>query len=43
MELRIKDAAILTESVRKSLYRTITQQIKTDDGEVPLYTLWTEE
>ena len=36
---RIKDPAILTESVRKSLYRTITQQIKTDDGEVPLYTL----
>ena len=36
---RIKDPASLTESVRKSLYRTITQQIKTDDGEVPLYTL----
>jgi flagellar biosynthesis protein FlhA len=37
--VRIKDPASLTESVRKSLYRTITQQIKTDDGEVPLYTL----
>tara|TARA_B100000925_G_scaffold285772_1_gene262536 strand:- start:20813 stop:22885 length:2073 start_codon:yes stop_codon:yes gene_type:complete len=36
---RIKDPASLTESVRKSLYRTITQQIKTEDGEVPLYTL----
>ena len=37
--VRVKEPAGLTENVRKSLYRTITQQVKTEEGDVPLYTL----
>ncbi len=37
--LRTKDPVALTEAVRKGLYRTITQQLKSEDGEVSLYTL----
>ena len=37
--LRTKDPIALTEAVRKGLYRTITQQLKSEDGEISLYTL----
>ena len=37
--LRTKDPVALTEAVRKCLYRTITQQLKSEDGEISLYTL----
>ena len=37
--LRTKDPVALTEAVRKGLYRTITQQLKSEDGEISLYTL----
>ena len=36
---RIKDPDSLTELVRQSLYRTITESIKGDTGEIPLFTL----
>ena len=36
---RVKDPLALTESCRQSLYRTITQLIKSENGDVPLYTL----
>lgn len=34
-----KDSDILTESVRQALYRTITERIKSDKGDIPLFTL----
>ena len=36
---RVKDPLALTESCRQALYRTITQLVKSDNGDVPLYTL----
>ena len=36
---RFKDADALTEYVRQSLYRTITERIKSDSGDIPLFTL----
>ncbi|MCO4792736.1 MAG: flagellar biosynthesis protein FlhA [Bacteriovoracaceae bacterium] len=35
----IKDADGLTEAVRQSLYRTITDSIRGDQGDIPLFTL----
>ena len=35
----VKDADALTEFVRQSLYRTITETIKGDQGDIPLFTL----
>ena len=35
----IKDADGLTEFVRQALYRTITEKIKSDQGDIPLFTL----
>lgn len=35
----IKDADSLTEMVRQSLFRTITEKIKSDQGDIPLFTL----
>lgn len=35
----LKDADSLTERVRESLYRTITEKVKSDQGDVPLFTL----
>lgn len=35
----IKDADSLTEVARESLYRTITERVKSDTGDVPLFTL----
>lgn len=35
----IKDADALTEMVRQSLFRTITEKIKSDQGDIPLFTL----
>ena len=35
----IKDTEILTENVRGALFRTITENIKSDQGDVPLFTL----
>lgn len=35
----IKDPDALTEAVRQSLYRTITDSIKGDQGDIPLFTL----
>jgi flagellar biosynthesis protein FlhA len=35
----IKDTDGLTELVRQSLYRTITEKIKSDQGDIPLFTL----
>jgi flagellar biosynthesis protein FlhA len=37
--LGTKDSDVLTESVRQALYRTITERIKSDKGDVPLFTL----
>jgi len=37
--LGTKDSDFLTESVRQALYRTITERIKSDKGDVPLFTL----
>lgn len=34
-----KDPDVLTEYVRQSLYRTITERIKSSQGDVPLFTL----
>lgn len=34
-----KDPQVLTENVRQSLYRTITESIKSDQGDVPLFSL----
>jgi flagellar biosynthesis protein FlhA len=34
-----KDSDVLTESVRQALYRTITERIKSDKGDIPLFTL----
>ena len=34
-----KDTNVLTELVRQNLYRTITESVKSDQGDVPLYTL----
>lgn len=34
-----KDAESLTEYARQSLYRTITESIKSDQGDIPLFTL----
>jgi len=35
----IKDTELLTEMVRQSLYRTITESVKNESGEVPIFTL----
>lgn len=35
----IKDADTLTELARESLYRTITEKVKSDQGDIPLFTL----
>ncbi|MBT3983770.1 MAG: flagellar biosynthesis protein FlhA [Bacteriovoracaceae bacterium] len=35
----IKDVTSLTELTRQSLYRTITERIKSDQGDIPLFTL----
>jgi flagellar biosynthesis protein FlhA len=35
----IKDPESLTESVRESLYRTITEKVKSANGDIPLFTL----
>lgn len=35
----IKDADMLTEVARESLYRTITEKVKSDQGDIPLFTL----
>lgn len=35
----IKDADGLTELVRQALFRTITEKIKSDSGDIPLFTL----
>lgn len=35
----IKDTDTLTEMARESLYRTITEKVKSDQGDVPLFTL----
>jgi flagellar biosynthesis protein FlhA len=35
----IKDPDALTESVREALYRTITEKVKSDSGDIPLFTL----
>lgn len=35
----IKDAESLTEFVRQALYRTITEKIRSDQGDIPLFTL----
>ena len=35
----IKDADGLTEMARESLYRTITEKVKSESGDVPLFTL----
>jgi flagellar biosynthesis protein FlhA len=37
--MSIKDPDGLTEYVRQSLYRTITENIKSDQGDVPIFTL----
>ncbi|MEI8346311.1 MAG: flagellar biosynthesis protein FlhA [Pseudomonadota bacterium] len=34
-----KDSETLTEAVRQTLYRSITENIKSDKGDIPLYTL----
>jgi flagellar biosynthesis protein FlhA len=36
---RIKDAEALTELVRQALFRTITESIKSEQGDIPLFTL----
>ena len=35
----IKDADGLTEHVREALYRTITEKVKSESGDIPLFTL----
>ena len=35
----VKDTNILTEMVRQSLHRTITESIKNDQGDIPIFTL----
>jgi flagellar biosynthesis protein FlhA len=35
----IKDTELLTENTRQALYRTITESIKSDMGDIPLFTL----
>lgn len=35
----IKDTETLTEMVRQSLYRTITQSVSSEQGDIPLFTL----
>jgi flagellar biosynthesis protein FlhA len=35
----IKDTEALTEFSRQALYRTITEKIKSDQGDIPLFTL----
>ncbi len=35
----IKDSEALTEAVRQSLFRTITERIKSDQGDIPIFTL----
>ena len=35
----IKDADMLTEFAREGLYRTITERVKSDQGDIPLFTL----
>ncbi len=37
--MKIKDPDRLTEYTRQALYRTITERIKNDDGEIPLFTV----
>ncbi|POB13939.1 MULTISPECIES: flagellar biosynthesis protein FlhA [Pseudomonadati] len=37
--VRIKDTDLLTENVRQSLYRTITESIKSANGDLPIFTL----
>ncbi len=35
----LKDTDTLTEMARESLYRTITERVKSDQGDIPLFTL----
>lgn len=35
----MKDPDMLTEMARESLYRTITEKVKSDQGDIPLFTL----
>jgi flagellar biosynthesis protein FlhA len=35
----VKDTDNLTELAREGLYRTITEKVKSDDGDIPLFTL----
>ncbi|MDH5581862.1 MAG: flagellar biosynthesis protein FlhA, partial [Bdellovibrionales bacterium] len=35
----VKDSDILTEHARQSLYRTITESIRSSEGDIPLFTL----
>ena len=37
--LTVKDPGPLTELVREGLYRTITESVKSDQGDIPVYTL----
>lgn len=37
--VKIKDSDLLTENVRQSLYRTITESIKSPNGDLPIFTL----
>ena len=37
--IAVKDPVKLTELVREALYRTITESIKSDQGDIPLFTL----
>lgn len=36
---KIKNEELLTEKVRESLYRTVTEQVKSENGEVPIFML----
>jgi flagellar biosynthesis protein FlhA len=35
----LKDPDALTESVREALYRTITEKVRSESGDIPLFTL----
>lgn len=37
--LSTKDSDVLTEASRQALYRTITERLKSDKGDIPLFTL----
>ena len=36
---KVKDTELLTEYVRQALYRTITETVKSSEGDIPLFTL----